>query len=155
MKASEKLGKNTLNDSNCEEHKRLKYLKEAKFLTQRIFRRISENMSYEIFKFLNAQDLLQIRASTLGGFQLVSNITFRAKIKNYFKEKMISSNELIANSTKVNLLLEQTNIYSSQNIIEYLNLIFKYNFRDEGAIIISEVLKINQTLKNLNLCKIY
>ena len=62
---------------------RLDQLKEEKFLTNRMFKRISENMHYEIFKYVNSRDLLEIRGSTLGGFQLSSNKLLRSRIKNY------------------------------------------------------------------------
>ena len=63
---------------------RLEILKSQRFLTERIFRKISENMHYEIFKYLNSKELLQIRSTKLGGFQLVSNKILRSRIKNYF-----------------------------------------------------------------------
>ena len=86
---------------------RLEHLKQTKFLTQRLFPKISENMSYEIFKFMNPEDLLQIRALTLGGFQLISNTTLRARIKNYLKDKYISLTLLFENKRKIDLLFEQ------------------------------------------------
>ena len=62
---------------------RLKELKESKFLNQRFFKKISENMHYEIFKYITFGDLLVIRESSLGGFQLTSNKLLRSRIKNY------------------------------------------------------------------------
>ena len=55
-----------------------------KYLTERVFGRISENMHYEVFKYLEAVDLLQIRSLNLGGFLLTSNPYLRPRIKNYF-----------------------------------------------------------------------
>ena len=107
MSERDKLMGNASNDSNYEEQPRLKQLKHTKFLTYRVFQRISENMSYEIFKYVNSQDLLQIRASTLGGFQLLTNTTLRARIKNYLKDKIVSLTDLFANKEKINFLLEQ------------------------------------------------
>ena len=86
---------------------RLEQLKHTMFLSHRIFPKISENMSYEIFKYVNSQDLLQIRASSLGGFQLISNTTLRARIKNYLKDKIIFLTDLFANKGKISLLFEQ------------------------------------------------
>ena len=66
-------------------YSRLDEIRESKYLDNRIFIRISENMSYEIFKYMSSTDLLEIRASKLGGYQLTSNMTLRARIKNYMK----------------------------------------------------------------------
>ena len=63
---------------------RLEELKEEKFLTMKIFERLSENMHYEVFKYVNAKDLLVIRSLKLGGYLLSSNKLLRSRIKNYF-----------------------------------------------------------------------
>ena len=62
---------------------RLEPLKEQKHLTKRIFKRISENMHYEIFKYLNPYSLLGVRSTSLGGYQLISNTLLRSRIQNY------------------------------------------------------------------------
>ena len=64
---------------------RLKNLKREKFLSKRFFIKISENMHYEIFKYMTQKDLLNIRACKLGGYQLTSNELLRSRIKNYFR----------------------------------------------------------------------
>ena len=40
-------------------------------------------MHYEIFKYLNWKDLLQIRELKLGGYQLTANKLLRSRIKNH------------------------------------------------------------------------
>ena len=84
-------------------------LKEAKYLNHRIFGRITENLSYEIFKYMNSKELLEIRATNLGGYQLTSNTTLRSRIKNYLKVAPFNSmtNSLIE-SAKFDLVFEQT-----------------------------------------------
>ena len=95
---------------------RLNVLKEEKFLTQRVLTRISENMHYEVFKFLNCKELLELRATNLGGFQLTSNKILRSRIGNYFLK--IQPNLIEENNTyypnydlchkRVELVFEQT-----------------------------------------------
>ena len=68
-----------------ENNLRLENLKEEKYLTMRVFVGVSENMHYEIFKYLSWIDLLQIKATKLGGYQLISNKILRSRIKSYIK----------------------------------------------------------------------
>ena len=63
---------------------RLTALKKERFLTKRLFRKMSENMHYEIFKNMNSEELIVIREINLGGYQLISNPILRSRIKNYF-----------------------------------------------------------------------
>ena len=63
---------------------RLNQLKVEKFLTMKTFKELSENMHYETFKYLNCKDLLGIRSTNLGGYQLTSNILLRSRIKTIF-----------------------------------------------------------------------
>ena len=72
------------NICKIETNKPLNNLQNTKFLTKRIFQRMSENMHYEIFKFINSEELLEVRAINLGGYQLTSNPILRSRIKNYF-----------------------------------------------------------------------
>ena len=102
---------NNVQEANSNKHsERLKELKLEKFLTQRIFRRISENMHYEIFKYLNYKDLLQIRFSSLSGYQLTSNPLLRSRIKNYMKiiPDLSRSYSLEENKRKLGCMFEQT-----------------------------------------------
>ena len=62
---------------------RMNILPDTRFLTNRIFGRLCENLHYEIFKCLNYVELLEIRCLKLGGYELTSNITLRSRIKNY------------------------------------------------------------------------
>ena len=64
--------------------RRLKELKLEKYLSHRIFQRISENMHHEILKNLGNIDLLRIRETNLGGYQLTSNPLLRSRVDNYF-----------------------------------------------------------------------
>ena len=45
---------------------RLDALKEIKFLSTRIFQTLSENIHYEMFKYLDYRDLLEVRRTKLG-----------------------------------------------------------------------------------------
>ena len=71
-------------ENSFELEDRLYELKDQKFLTKRIFLRVSENMHYEIFKYLNSKELLEIRGTKLGGYQLISNNILRSRIQNYY-----------------------------------------------------------------------
>ena len=88
---------------------RLKMLKESKFLKIRILERISENMHYEIYKFLDAHELLEIRSMSLGGYELTSNKVLRSRIRNYLR---INCLKYLPNNTdiieSISLILEQT-----------------------------------------------
>ena len=46
-------------------------------------------MHYEIFKYLDSRDLLEVRITKLGGFQLTSNKLLRSRITNYLDIKPI------------------------------------------------------------------
>ena len=63
---------------------KLEEFKLTKYLTKKIFSRLSENIHYELFKYLTAEELLVIREVNNGGFQLTSNKLLRSRIKNYF-----------------------------------------------------------------------
>ena len=85
---------NVLDVSNSRmEEDRLSKLIADKFLSSRIFKRISENMHYEIFKYLNALNLVNIRGTNLGGYQLTSNNILRSRIKNYFPHLKFKCNK--------------------------------------------------------------
>ena len=86
-------------------------LKESKYLGKRIFSKLSENMHYEVFKFLSSDDLLSIRALKLGGYQLISNSLLRARIKNYLlirPRSYISKMESEKLAQNIALIVEQT-----------------------------------------------
>ena len=125
------------------EERRLDELRETKFLTHRVFMRISENMSYEIFKFVDSIDLLQIRCISLGGYQLISNPILRARIKNYLKDKPIAYvNDLLIHINKTMLLFEQ----KGERVLSFRSL---YNFQIKE---LSENLQFIH-LQTLNLSK--
>ena len=145
MKKNENLSENSSDVGDYGEQTRLKHLKHTKFLTQRIFPRISENMSYEIFKYVNSQDLLQIRASTLGGFQLVSNASLRSRINNYLQDKVISLTDLFANKKKINFLFEQ----KEESVLSFSLL------RAEGAKKLAQNMNFIPNLQSLNLSIIF
>ena len=72
---------------------------------------MSENMHYEIFKYLDSKDLLEIRATKLGGYQLTSNKLLRSRIQNYFpklRPLINHSNKLKQNKEFLELVLQQT-----------------------------------------------
>ena len=124
---------------------RLEQLKHTKFLSHRIFPKISENMSYEIFKYVNSQELLQIRASSLGGFQLITNTTLRARIKNYLKDKIIFLTDIYASKGNINLLFQQ----KSERVLSFTLLEAK------DAKKLAQNLKCIPNLQSLNLSNIF
>ena len=90
---------------------RLKELKESKFLTNRVFIKICENMHYEVFKNLNSRDLLELRAVNIGGYQITSNSILRNRIKNYIsnispKYTFLKAN-IKLNIQRINFVFEQ------------------------------------------------
>ena len=98
-------------------------------MSNRIFERVSENMHYEIFKFLNSKDLLEIRATKLGGYQLTSNLVLRSRIKNYLSK--ISLKYYAATIQKNDLIYEQTRqlslVFDSSIHNDGLKYIFEHN----------------------------
>ena len=125
---------------------RLNRLKLTKYQTQRIFERITENMSYEIFKYMNGENLLEIRATNLGGFQLTSNILLRSRIQNYLQISPFTSvDNSLFRTRKYNLIFEQTG---------ERKLGFK-SIQDEGVIKLAENLKYIPYLHALDLSTIY
>ena len=122
---------------------RLNLLQQEKILTKRIFENISENMHYEIFKYLTSNDLLEVRFTKLGGYQLTTNKTLRPRIKNYFEciKYIIDENmeqfEVNEENKKIDLIFEQTGkeileIYINNQDIHYLSQIFEANSHIKG-----------------------
>ena len=131
---------------------RLNLLKERKYLTNRVFMRISENMHYEIFKYLSSKDLLQIRSVKLGGFQLISNRLLRSRIQNYFHKilpcelnQTIGIFDMQLNALRIKFLFEQTGS-------EILNLesIGKKEMKKW-----LQIIQLNSQIKGLNLGNMY
>ena len=129
---------------------RLKELKEHKFLTKRIFQKISENMHYEIFKNMNSTDLIHIRGISLGGYQLTSNPLLRNRIKNYFKfiePDILEINEELLDKYKqaerILLIFEQT----GKNELKFQGI----KIKDNGLIQLTRVFEIIPQIKELNL----
>ena len=87
---------------------RLNALREEKYLTKRIFARISENMHYELFKYLNSMDLLEIRILKLGGYQLISNPILRSRITNYLHKLQVNiiPNNIQENVKRIKLIFQ-------------------------------------------------
>ena len=106
-------------------------------------------MHYEIFKFMNSSDLLQIRASKLGGYQLTSNTKLRSRIKNYIREFIVSPT----------LLTSQRCLESIQVIFEQIGknkLTFEgMRMEDKGLIYLSKILRQINTITEINLSNIY
>ena len=131
----EENSKSDLNQPNS--NSRLFQLKQQNYLTKRIFPRISENMHYELFKYLTNHELLEIRALKLGGYQLTSNETLRSRIKNYYP----AIKEINITNTRINLIFEQTGKrvlsfegmrINSEQIKDLVNQIVKSNLQIEG-----------------------
>ena len=119
----ESLINNIENNIYTERDSRIKSLKSSKYLNIRIFKRLSENMHYEVLKYISAKELIQIRGCTLGGFQLTSNSLLRSRITNYFP---YLSPELILDCKK-----SKEKICAEENI-RGLELIFQHT--GKGAI---------------------
>ena len=116
---------------------RLELLKNEKFLYKRLFMRLSENMHYEVLKYLNSEELIGLRGCNLGGFQLSSNQILRKRIGNYLGnikpfifhlESQQVAQFIIALFEQVNswklISFEEMNIESIQLI--YLSRAFKF-----------------------------
>ena len=86
-------------------------LKKERFLTKRVLSKMSENMHYEIFKYLNFKELLEIRYTSLGGYQLTSSEILRSRIKNYYiRDRSVKIGKLIDTENylkKVKIMCEQ------------------------------------------------
>ena len=147
---------------------RLEDLKIQKFLTSRIFPRVSENMHYEIFKYINSDDMLEVRMTTLGGYQLTSNNILRSRIGNYFyditpelnedqfniyeeyektkKEKEEDRKDRCKDAKLIKLIFEQT----GRNCLNFEDLVIG----NKGIIKLVRHFRFNSCLQELNLCNI-
>ena len=155
---------------------RLQSLKAQKYLTHKFFPRIGENLHYEILKYLRAEDLLSIRGTGLGGFQITSNTILRSRITNYFGEefhiKLLCEGEKREYALYMKAALEQTGkvvleIYKIEddqvselvNILKlipdiegiFLNSNMKGNVTAVGATHLAEGFKYFTSLKVLRL----
>ena len=92
-------------DESTNYYERLEQLKEQNYLTNRIFGKVSENMHYEIFKYLHPEELLEIRSMNMGGYQLTSNSILRPRIKNYFVREWTAQREL--SKQNIELIFQQ------------------------------------------------
>ena len=129
---------------NC----RLKQLKREEFLTKRIFTRLSENMHYEVLKYLDCYDLLEMKGVKLGGYQLISNKKLRSRIKNYFftlYPKLASKEVLDAKCyyRKIQLIFEQT----GNDILNFHQM----RIGEEGIKKLLPILKLIPNLKGIQL----
>ena len=129
--------------------KRFQSLETAKFLTYRIFPRVSENMHYEIFKYATPIDLLQVRIIKLGGFQLISNTILRSRIKNYMSNIKpifdLNLNEDL-NARRIRLLFQQT---GSQRLnLNNMQITYK------EIVDYSKFLMLVPKIQILNLCRL-
>ena len=116
-------------------HWSLEELKQHKFLTNRIFQNISENMHYEIFKNLNDSELLQIRELNRAGYQLTSNRLLRSRIGFSYlipKINFVEDMDVEDNVAKIKLLFEQSeneildfskiNLFEDNKLVQLINL---------------------------------
>ena len=127
MSSRERIGDKSSICISKRQDKRLAILQKSQFLTKRIMERISENMHYETFKYLNSVDLVEIRGMKLGGYQLVSNKLLRSRIYNYFTWLTLDLDDyeswnLDTRARRTSLVLEQTQNKSS--IYIYIYIIF-------------------------------
>ena len=93
-------------ENNCN---RLNDLMEMKYLSLRIFRNLCENLHYEILRYLNCKELLEMRGVNLGGFQIASNKRLRSRITNYLSRVKTPMQEYTRNNIHlIEVLFEQT-----------------------------------------------
>ena len=123
-----------MEEQECLCDDRLNSLKDKLFLSEKIFKRVSENMHFEIFKYLSAEILLEIRITCLGGYQLCANKNLRNKmVKNYYRKLQINAQEYKKSSKEWNIrkarvIHEQT----SSNLGMYIYIyIFIYIYRNK------------------------
>ena len=86
-------------------------LKAEKYLSQRFFKKLSENMHFEVFKFIDNVELLKIRSVNRGGYQLISNKIQRRKLGNHFPEfnpELPSEDSEVFKARKIEFMFEQT-----------------------------------------------
>ena len=129
---------------------RLLNLRKERFLTKRIFQRISENMHYEIFKYMDESELLEIKLMNIGGYQLTSNQLLRSRIGNYFNKiyfNLKESSDVKSNTRKIQLIIEQTGIL----VLEFENM----KLREKEIIMFTQILKNIPQVQGINLSKYY
>ena len=135
---------------------RLKELKERKYLNNRFFNRVTENMHYEIFKYVNYEDLVQIRVSRLGGYQLTSNRILRSRIKNYFGYlqadlklgNLQDEKDLEENMKRVELIFLHT---GNKNLLDFRRVKIKAHEMNE----LVKLFKLVPQIKGLSFRNIY
>ena len=129
---------------------RMNILPNTRFLTNRIFGRICENLHYEIFKYMNYAELLEIRCLKLGGYELTSNKTLRSRIKNYPHsfEYTFSNFDLekeAINARKIKLIFTQI----GKNKLSLVNI----QNNHQKIKYIAKIMKLIPEITELNLCK--
>ena len=140
--------KEQISNKDREEYPKLLNLRRERFLTNRIFQRISENMHYEIFKYLAANELLEIKLTNIGGYQLTSNQLLRSRIGNYFNKiyfNLKESSNVKSNTRKIQIIIEQTGIL----ILEFEN----EKLREKELTMLSQIIKNIPELQGINLSK--
>ena len=134
----------TIKDQNTQLVERLQSSKQNKFLTSKIFGRISENLHYEIFKYMNPVDMLTTKLLNFGGYQLASNRLFRSRLANFFTKLYLDLKEINhTNITSINLIFEQTGQY----VLEC-----KGKLTNDNLIAFTDILKQMPQLIGLILC---
>ena len=126
--------------------KRLRKLKNEKFLTRKLFVRMSENMHYEIFKYMNGGELLEIRGTNLGGYQLTSTKLLRSRIKNYYirNPKLMINTLINAGARRIEAMYEQ--MEGCEINLSCMNIDW------EKCIRVTQILRDIPKLKGINLC---
>ena len=90
---------------------RLEDLKKSRYLSNKLFPRISENLHYEILKYSTSTTLLEVKTTNLGGYQATSNKLLRSRIKNYsppFKPILHLNKSTEWNITLIKCMFTQT-----------------------------------------------
>ena len=107
-------------------------------------------MHYEIFKYLNNVDLLAVRGTKLGGYQLTSNSLLRSRIQNYFyylspNLELRDSSGIFTNLNRIELIFGQT----GNEKLDFGGM----KIGAEGFIQLAKTLKLVHRIQELNLCK--
>ena len=88
-------------------------------------------MHYEIFKYINSKDLIEIRVIKQGGYELISNQILRSRIGNYLQNTHFNLSQNIKDIRMINLYCEQTmgylkidgRIIEIDDIIQFMNIL--------------------------------
>ena len=124
----------------------LEELKKSQYLTKRIFHKISENMHYEIFKYIDNKELLVIRSLKLGGYQLTSNKLLRSRIKNYFPQTNI---RITIDTTIIDKAIQRLKHLFEQTNNNFIHFHESKTLKFDN---LSKIFKVLNYINGINMC---